>query len=73
MLLPEYRTKLSDQYEEYNTKFKNEASIEHFIEWLEQSREGQEAIIKMYFELMQKLVYDTRKLKKILKEDSNGR
>jgi hypothetical protein len=72
MLLPEYRTKLADQYEEYNKRFNQDPSIEHFIEWLEQSREGQEAVLKMHFELMQKLVYDTRKLKKILKEGSNG-
>jgi hypothetical protein len=73
MLQPEQRNKIADQYEEYNGKFHYEPSIEHFIEWLEQSWEGQETIIKMHSELMQKLVYDTRKLKKNLKENSNGR
>ena len=72
MLLDEYRAKVADHYEQYNAKFNREPSIESFLEWLELSKDGQEAILKMHYELMQKLVYDTRKLKKILKEESNG-
>lgn len=73
MLLPEYRSKIADQYEEHNKRFNQDPSIEHFLEWLEQSRDGQEAILKLSYELIQKLVYDTRKIKKVLKENSNGR
>jgi hypothetical protein len=72
MLKPEHRTKVIETFTEHCTQFGNEQTMDNFLVWLELSFEGQQTVLRLNYELMQKLAYDSRKMKKILRDEENG-